>query len=214
MSSETNNDLNGGMNASGGTNPNDGAATPGSPAPAAQSADEALPTSPDEMEQLAQEGFADDGDFAEHYRLLFASTAIFVGTMYLPIEGHIKDLYAKDCISGGFLAAFSAYGILAAWMNIHNRKMIMWPMLFAAMDGLYLTVRRELQLIDMFKANPESANAEPIKWVQLAGPGLYVIFFGCLIVLWTLVTGVAKGAKKAKARQEVAKANRAARKGA
>lgn len=211
MSSETNNDLNGG------TNPNDGAATPESHAsgtPAASQTEEALPTSPDEMEQLAQEGFADDGDFAEHYRLLFASTAIFIGTMYLPIEGHIKDLYAKDCISGGFLAAFSAYGILAAWMNIHNRKMIMWPMLFAAMDGLYLTVRRGWQLVEQHTPNPESRNPPALQMLQEGGPGLYVIFFGCLIVLWTLVTGVAKGAKKAKARQEIAKANRAARKGA
>jgi hypothetical protein len=87
-------------------------------------------------------------------------------------------------------------------------------MLFAAMDGLYLTVRRELQLIDAFQADPASAGAEPIRWVQIAGPGLYVIFLGCLIVLWTLVTGVAKGAKKAKGRQEAAKASRAARKAA
>lgn len=180
---------------------------PASEAPSTHVEETVLPSHGTHMDQQIQEGFAEDGDFSEHYRLLFASLAIFIGCTMLPIEARHLDLYAKDGLAGGFLAIFSGYGVLAAWMNIHNRKMIMWPMLFAALDGLYLTITRELALIDW--AQKESIIKEPRDWVvKLGGPGLYVIFFGCLVVLWTLISGVSKGAAKAKARAAAAKARR------
>ncbi|MCG3135400.1 MAG: hypothetical protein HMLKMBBP_03051 [Planctomycetes bacterium] len=187
--------------------PNPTASQPSSGAAADPVEETILPSHPTEMDATIQEGFADDGDFSEHYTLLFASLSMFIGCTMLPIEARHLDLYAKDGIAGGFLAIFAGYGVLAAWMNIHNRKMIMWPMLFGALDGLYLTITRELALIDW--AQRENVIKEGRDWVvKLGGPGLYVIFFACLVVLWTLVKGVAKGAAKAKARAAASKARR------
>jgi len=170
----------------------------------------AAPATSGAVDRIAGEGIGADRDFREHYRLLFASVALFVGTTMLPIEGRHLDLYAKDSISGGFLAIFAAYGILAAWMNIHSRKMIVWPMFFAAVDGLYVATMRVLQLV-----NQAQAAAAPPKdareWVNLFGPGCYVIAICSLWVLWTLFTAVMAGAKKDSARKEAAKAARGAK---
>lgn len=171
----------------------------------------AAPSSQGAVDKIAGEGIGADRDFREHYRLLFASVALFVGTTMLPIEGRHLDLYAKDSISGGFLAVFAAYGIFAAWMNIHSRKMIVWPMFFAAVDGLYVATMRILQLVQQAQASATPPK-DPREWVNLFGPGCYVIALCSLWVLWTLFTAVMAGAKKDAARKEAAKAARGAKK--
>lgn len=189
--------------------PTTDAGAPSVPAPAASAGPEdTLPTEPSSAEATVAEGIAADGDFREHYSLLFASVSLFVAAMWLPIEGRHLDLYAKDSIAGGFLAIFAAYGIFAAWMNIHSRRMIVWPMFFAAMDGLYVAGMRAFLLVRETQAPGAAAPKDAREWVNLFGSGCYVIALMSLWVLWTLLSAVLAGAKKAEARREAAKAAR------
>lgn len=146
-----------------------------------------------------------EADFPQHYSLLFCCVSLFIAAMWLPIEGNVLDLYAKDSISGGFLTIFAAYGVFASWMNIHNRKMIVWPVFFAACDGIYIAVKRGFDL-----AKPASERTDMVfrDWVRVFGPGYYVIAICSLLVLWTLLTAVLDGHKKEQARKEAAKASR------
>lgn len=142
-------------------------------------------------------------DFKQLYTLLFCSLGLFVASIAMPIEGRHIDLYAKDSISGAWLTVFAGYGVLAGWMNIHGRKMIIWPVFFAAADGLYVCAMRAMQLV---KQNTETLDFRG--WVQLFGSGFYVIALLSLLVLWTLMTAVMAGAKKDAARKAEAKASR------
>ena len=145
---------------------------------------------------------AEGTDFKQHWSLLFACTAMFVAAVFLPFEGKVLDLYAKDSVAGGFLTVFAAYGMLVGFANIFHRKMIMWPAFLAAVDGAYLVPKRLIQVLGHDRPDTKE------EWLRLGGPGLYVIALATLVVLWTLVAGVAAGAKKDKARKEAAKAAR------
>jgi hypothetical protein len=148
---------------------------------------------------------AEGTDFKQHWTLLFTCLSVFVACIWLPIEGARNDLYASHSISGGFLTIFAAYGVVAMWVNIFAKKqpMIMWPALFMALDGLYVGIRRLLQLLD---AMPESPTKE--EWIRIGGPGLWVILFCSLLVFWTLLRGAAAGRKKDIERKEAARAAR------
>jgi hypothetical protein len=148
---------------------------------------------------------AEGSDFKQHWTLLFCCVAIFIACIWLPIEGRRNDLYASHSIAGGFLAIFAGYGIFASWVNLFHRKMIVWPALFMALDGLFVAIRRLIQLI-----NNVSAMENPTKedWVRIGGPGLWVILFCSLLVFWTFLKGAAAGAKKDKERKEAARAAR------
>lgn len=157
---------------------------------------------------------AAQGDFRQHYTLLFCSVAMFLAAVCMPIEGGFEgraqplDLYAKDSIAGAFLTVFAGYGVLAGWMNIHGRKMIVWPVFFAAADGLYVVVTRSLAMVRLVK---DTGTLDFRGWIHLFGGGMYVLAFTSLLVLWTLLTAVMDGAKKDAARKEAAKAARGKR---
>lgn len=185
------------------------AAPPAVPDPSAASPAYALPSTPGKVDQIAGEAIAADQDFSEHYKLLFASVGLFLGALFLPIEGRHYDLHASHSISGGFLTIFAGYGVLAGWMNIHSRKMIVWPVFFAAADGLYVCGMRAMQLIGQVE-KPDEMDFRG--WIHLFGSGWYVIAMMSLYVIWTLLTAVMSGAKKEQARKEAAKAARSSRK--
>jgi hypothetical protein len=148
---------------------------------------------------------AEGTDFKQHWTLLFCCVAIFIACIWLPIEGRRNDLYASHSIAGGFLTIFAGYGIFASWVNLFHRKMIIWPALFMAFDGLFVSIRRLIQLISNV-AGMENATKED--WVRIAGPGLWVILFCSVLVFITFMKGAAAGAKKDKARKEAARASR------
>ncbi len=148
---------------------------------------------------------AEGTDFKQHWTLLFCCVAIFIACIWLPIEGRRNDLYASHSIAGGFLTIFAGYGIFASWANLFHRKMIVWPALFMALDGLFVTIRRLIQLIGNVSAMD---NATKEDWVRIAGPGLWVILFCSILVFITFMKGAAAGAKKDKERKEAARANR------
>ena len=148
---------------------------------------------------------AEGTDFKQHWTLLFCCVAIFVACIWLPIEGRRNDLYASQAIAGGFLTIFAGYGIFASWVNLFHRKMIVWPALFMAFDGLFVSIRRLYQLYKNLAAMP---NAVKEDWVRIGGPGLWVILFCSFLVFWTFLRGAAAGAKKDKERKEAARAQR------
>ena len=148
---------------------------------------------------------AEGTDFKQHWTLLFCCVAIFIACIWLPIEGRRNDLYASHSIAGGFLTIFAGYGIFASWANLFHRKMIVWPALFMALDGLFVSIRRLIQLIGNVSA---MENATKEDWVRIAGPGLWVILFCAILVFITFMKGAAAGAKKDKERKEAARAQR------
>ncbi len=147
---------------------------------------------------------AEGTDFKQHWTLLFCCVAILLACIWLPIEGRRNDLYASQSIAGGFLTIFAGYGIFASLANLFHRKMIVWPALLMAFDGLFVTIRRVIQLFD---AIPDGAQAHEYPRL-LGGPGLYVILMCSLLVFWTFMKGAAAGAKKDKERKEAARAAR------
>jgi hypothetical protein len=157
---------------------------------------------------------AASGDFRQHYTLLFCSLAMFLAAVAMPIEGGFEgraqplDLYAKDSIAGAFLTVFAGYGVLAGWMNIHGRKMIVWPVFFAAADAIYVVVTRALAMVRLVQ-DPSTLDFRG--WIHLFGGGMYVLAVCSLLVIWTLLTAVMDGAKKDAARKEAAKAARTKR---
>jgi len=133
------------------------------------------------------------GDFKENWALLSCCVSLFIACMWLPIEGGVLDLYAKDSIAGGFLAVFAGYGIIGCLFNILHRKMIVVPAVMAGFDGLYVSIRRLAQLIQQM---PENATGQD--YVRMAGPGLWIIL-GCS--LWIFVT-LFKSASSGRAREQ------------
>ncbi len=152
---------------------------------------------------------AEGTDFKQHWTLLFCCVSILIACIWLPIEGTRNDLYASHSIAGGFLTIFAGYGIFASWVNLFHRKMIVWPALFMALDGLFVTTRRLYQLIMNLVEIDGGATKE--QWVRVAGPGLWVILFCSLLVFITFMKGAAAGAKKDKERKEAARAARGGR---
>ena len=148
---------------------------------------------------------AEGTDFKQHWTLLFCCVAVFIACIWLPIEGRRNDLYASHSIAGGFLTIFAGYGIFASWVNLFHRKMIVWPALFMAFDGLFVAVRRLYQLIVKVNAM-ESATKED--WVRIAGPGLWVILFCSVLVFITFMKAAGAGHKKDQERKETARAAR------
>lgn len=137
------------------------------------------------------------------YQLVFCCLGLFIATIWLPIEGAHLDLYAKDSISGGFLAWFSAYGFVAALLTMAYGKLVVWPAFFAAVDGLYVATTRFLGMSERFEQAENAREA-----VSVAGSGLYVITISSLLILWLLVSEVRGAAKRAKEKEEALKAAR------
>jgi hypothetical protein len=147
---------------------------------------------------------AEGTDFKQHWTMLFSCTALFLAAMWMPIEGGLLDLFAKDSIAGAFLAVFAGYGVLAGFANIFHRKMIMWPAFLAGLDGVYIVVSRGMQLVQ--RRLPEEPDFREV--VGLFGSAWYVIAFASLLILWTLVRGVMSGARREQERRDAAKAAR------
>ena len=187
--------------------------TPAADAKAPETAVQSQPTAAETgtvgaVEELASEPAA---DHKEHYTLLFCCVAMTMAAVCMPIEGGFEgrgqplDLYAKDSISGAFVAVFAAYGVLAGWMNIHNRKMIVWPAFFAAADAIYVCTMRLMQMINLAG---DTSKFDFRDWIHLAGSGWYVLAIASLMVVKTLFSAVMSGAKQDAARKEAAKAAR------
>jgi len=158
--------------------------------------------------------------YKQHYLFLFCCLAMFIGTL-LPWEGMWWDSYGFRSILGGFLLVFSGYGIVAFWFNLFHKRMIVWPAMLAALDGVYAGWHRVFQL-----AGTETAKA--IEWggdlavkkkalvefCRLFGPGLWLVVIFSTLFWIVFVFSVIQGGRAAGARKEAERAARAARRAA
>ena len=155
--------------------------------------------------------------FGQHFFFLVCSMALFLGTL-LPWEGQWWDSYGTRGIGGGFLLLFSGYGMVAAFFNIFHRRMIVWPVILAALEGTYLGWRRLLQLaggeaakaIDWSGGLPEKKQALT-EFLHLFGPGLLLVVTFSTLFWFVFVVSVVQGGRSAAARKEAEKAERAAK---
>jgi hypothetical protein len=154
--------------------------------------------------------------YRQHFFFLFSCVAIFIGTL-LPWERtYLKaNLTGADAIGGGLLLALTAYGIIASFWNIYHRKMIVWPVLLAAVDGAVLGWQRVLQVYSDFQPalTAEQAFGRMVQNVQqhvrALGPGLYLVTGFSTLVLLSVFVSVFKGAKQDAARKSMEREARA-----
>jgi hypothetical protein len=156
--------------------------------------------------------------FGQHFFFLVCSMAIFIGTL-LPWEGMWFDSYGWRSIAGAFLLVFAGYGMVAAFFNIFHRRMIVWPVILAAVDGTYAGWQRVLQIA----ASPDAKAIEftgdlfqkkmaLLKYFQLFGPGLWLVTIFSTVFWLVFVMSVIQGGRSSAARKEAEKAARAAKK--
>jgi hypothetical protein len=155
--------------------------------------------------------------FGHHFFFLVCCMAIFIGTM-LPWEGMWWDSYGWRSIHGGFLLLLAGYGMVAAFFNIFHRRMIVWPVILAALDGTYTGWRRLIQLASSDVAQKIDWNGDLfqkkkafIEFSRLFGPGLLLVVLFASIFWLVFVWSVIRGGVAAGARKEAEKAARAAR---
>jgi hypothetical protein len=168
------------------------------------------------MEAPEGEQQAVPGDYKENWTLFFCAVSLFMAALWLPMEGGVMDLTAKDSIAGGFLLISSGCAVFGCYWNIMHRKMLMKPILFAAFIGLYvaalrlflLFTRRLPELEKQAKAAGETLEKDD--YTHLVGSGTWVILFFSLLIFWTLFQSAMSGHKRHKDRQETARADKAA----
>ena len=143
--------------------------------------------------------------FPQLFFFLFCSLAIAVGTL-LPWERtYLKgNLAGIDSIGGGLLLVLALYGIITGFFNIYHRKMIVWPILLAAVEGAIIGWQRVVQILGKIDSS-QFATAEK-EWqqfiqivkgyIQSMGPGLYLVTTFSTLVLFSIILSVFKGAKE------------------
>lgn len=147
--------------------------------------------------------------FRQYFFFLFASLAIAIGCL-LPWERtyELMNLRGVDSISGGLLFVLAAYGVISAVWNIYHRKMIVWPVLLAALDGLAFGGSRMYSVIKHADVKVGAANefgrfVENVRGhAQAAGPGLYLVVGFSLLVILSFFVSVFQGAKQDAARKQ------------
>lgn len=142
--------------------------------------------------------------FKQYFFFLFASLAMAIGTL-LPWERTFLkgNLTGADSIGGAFLLVFAVYGMIVSVWNIYHRKMIVWPVMLAAIDGAVLGIQRIIQIVPHVVVEiPEGSSALykiqlTVKtYAQAFGPGLYLVTIFSVLVLFSVVFSVFAGAKQ------------------
>jgi len=142
--------------------------------------------------------------FKQYFFFLFASMAMAIGTM-LPWERTFLkgNLTGTDSIGGGFLLVFAIYGIIVSVWNIYHRKMIVWPVMLAALDGAVLGIQRVIQIVPNIVVEIPEGSSGIYKiqltvktYAQSFGPGLYLVTIFSVLVLFSVVISVFAGAKQ------------------
>lgn len=156
--------------------------------------------------------------YSQHYFYLFCCLAFVIGAL-LPWEGMWWDSNGFRSIHGGFLLLFGAYGIVAFWFNLFHKRMIVWPAMLAALDGVYAGWHRVAQLLDTEAAKAIKWDGEGlggmkqglIEFSRLFGPGLWLVTLFSTAFWIVFVISVIQGGRAAGARKESERAERAAR---
>ncbi len=181
---------------------------------------EAIPSWADRCRHCA--GFlpiAEGRAYGQHFFFFVAALAMFLGTL-LPWEGNVGDSYGSRSIGGAFLLVFAGYGMVAAFFNVFHRRMIVWPVMLAALDGAYCGWRRVFQLLESPAGREWKWDGSDLYHVKqslagffhLFGPGLYLVVIFATVFWIVLIASVIQGGRSAAARKDAEKAARAARK--
>jgi len=142
--------------------------------------------------------------FKQYFFFLFASMAMAIGTL-LPWERTFLkgNLTGADSIGGAFLLILAIYGVIVSVWNIYHRKMIVWPVMLAALDGALLSIQRVIQIAgNVVVEIPQDSGKFfefqlTIKtYAQSFGPGLYLVTIFSVLVLFSVVVSVFSGAKQ------------------
>ncbi len=142
--------------------------------------------------------------FKQYFFFLFASLAMALGTL-LPWERTFLkgNLTGADSIGGGFLLLLAIYGVIVSVWNIYHRKMIVWPVMLAALDGALLSIQRVIQIAgDVVVVIPAGSSKfykfqlTAKTYAQSFGPGLYLVTIFSVLVLFSVVLSVFSGAKE------------------
>lgn len=144
------------------------------------------------------------GDYPENWALLASCTSVFIAALWLPIEGQHLDLTAAHSIAGGFLTVFAGYGMIGAIFNLLHRKMVVFPAILMAFDGLYVSISRLIKLVNGMPQNATSAD-----WMRMAGAGLWIILLCSLWIFLTLFKSASAGRKRDLERKEADRAAKA-----
>jgi len=162
---------------------------------------------------------AEGRSHSQQWFFFLSCLALFVGTL-LPWEGMWWDSYGFRSIHGGFLLVFSGYGLVAFFFNVFHRRMIVWPVMLGALDGVYAGWHRVGQLAggDFAKAIDWGGDFMQkkkalIEFLRLFGPGLWLVVLFSTLFWIVFVVSVIRGGMAAGARREAEKAARAARRG-
>ena len=162
--------------------------------------------------------------FGQYFFFLFASMAMVVGcllpwervqlTSGIGLPGY--DLTGAESIGGAFLLIFALYGMIASVWNIYHRKMIVWPVILAAVDGAIIGWTRVVQItkdvqIEITALEEFGQVVQRVKgYIGAYGPGLYLVTIFSTLVLLSIVLSVFKGAKEDKRRKSEDREARAA----
>lgn len=153
--------------------------------------------------------------FKQHFFFFVACMAMFIGTL-LPWEGAWLDSYGFQSKGGAFLLVFAGYGMVATFFNLFHRQMIVWPVLMAAVDGVFFGWMRVFQLLNSDAAKAlklETKTLASMKssigaYLDLFGPGLYLVVFFSTIFWLVFFVGIIQGGRAVAARKEAEKAAR------
>ncbi|MCU0726337.1 MAG: hypothetical protein MUE73_11185 [Planctomycetes bacterium] len=156
--------------------------------------------------------------FKQYFFFLFACLAMAIGCL-LPWErtSAVWNLRGIDSIGGAFLFIFAAYGVIASVWNIYHRKMIVWPVIIAALEGVLFGWSRVFQILPkvQYSIPPGASKVVEAKLKFQAhysalGPGLYLVVLFSTIVILSIVISVFKGAKQDARRKAELRESRAA----
>ena len=146
-----------------------------------------------------------DYAYPQLFFFLFSCLAIAIGCL-LPWERtYLKgNLTGADSIGGGFLLVFAIYGVISGFFNIYHRKMIVWPVILAAIDGAIIGWQRVVQILGGLNKNDFITTddqfgkfVQTVKgYVQSMGPGLYLVTIFSTLILLSIIVSVFKGAKE------------------
>jgi hypothetical protein len=142
--------------------------------------------------------------FKQYFFFLFACLAMVVGCL-LPWErtSAVWNLRGIDSIGGALLFIFAAYGMIASVWNIYHRKMIVWPVIIAALEGMLFGWSRVFQILPKVTYTIPFGASKVVETklkfqahYSALGPGLYLVVLFSTIVILSIVVSVFKGAKQ------------------
>ncbi len=155
----------------------------------------------------------------EQFLFLFSAVFIGIGCLAPWDAGRPGKLYGISTIRGSMMLGLAAYGVFVAMLNIHHRRMVVWPFFLNALVALWTGLEVVFSVIggaDWNKRIDESKHLlKFLDGVKAIPPGMLMLVVAGLLVMIALLKGVIAGfmggAAKAKSGQRQAAERRSRR---